>query len=249
MSLYSYLAFLYNTNERGVFLKVDGIEIVILKLFLAAASGLVLGLEREGKHKSLGLKTCVVISITSCLLTIISIEFALNSYKGTFFTGADPLRLASQIVSGVGFLGAGVIFRRDNDVISGLTTAAIVWSASGFGIAIGAGYYFEVALAVGLVHLTVNFLPLIMRKIGPNSLKEQEVYLSVYISSDAIIDNVVEKIEESVISIESVKIKGESQGHRIDMRCFIDDVKGSTFSQYNKIRKIGGIDQIEITKI
>ena len=225
------------------------IESVILKMFLAAVAGLILGLERESKHKSLGLKTCVVISITSCLLTIISIEFALNSYKGTFFTGADPLRLASQIVSGIGFLGAGVIFRRDNDVISGLTTAAIVWTASGFGIAIGVGYYFEVVIGIGLIHLTVNFLPFIMRKIGPASLKEQEIYVRVYVDSIVQIDTIVEEIEEFMISIESVKIKGDDDGHQLDMSCFIDDDKGSVFFQYDNIRKINGVTQVEITKI
>ena len=230
-------------------MKLAGFEIVILKLFLASMVGLILGVEREGKHKSLGLKTCVVISITSCLLTIVSIEFALNSYKGTFFTGADPMRLASQIVSGIGFLGAGVIFRRDDDVISGLTTAAIVWTAAGFGIGIGAGYYLEVALGLTLVHLTVNFLPSIMRKIGPASLKEQEVYLRVYIEPTVLIDTVVEEIEALVISIENVKIKGYSDSHRIDMRCFIDDKKGSIFFQYDKIKEIMGVSQIEITKI
>ena len=230
-------------------MKLAGFEIVILKLFLASMVGLILGVEREGKHKSLGLKTCVVISITSCLLTIVSIEFALNSYKGTFFTGADPMRLASQIVSGIGFLGAGVIFRRDDDVISGLTTAAIVWTAAGFGIAIGAGYYLVGALGLTLVHLTVNFLPSIMRKIGPASLKEQEVYLRVYIEPTVLIDTVVEEIEALVISIENVKIKGDSGSHRIDMRCFIDDKKGSIFFQYDKIKGITGVSQIEITKI
>lgn len=230
-------------------MKIGAIGITIIKLFIALLSGLILGLEREGKHKSLGLKTCVVISITSCLLTIVSIEFALNSYKDTFFTGADPLRLASQIVSGVGFLGAGVIFRRDNDVISGLTTAAIVWTASGFGIAIGVGYYFEVLVAIGLVYFTVNFLPFIMRKIGPDSLKEQEVYLRVYIETDFVIGKIVGEIEEFVISIENVKIKGDDHGHRIDMYCFIDDKKNSVFSKYTKIKEIPGVSQIEITKI
>lgn len=235
--------------ERGVFLKITGIEIVLLKLFLATVTGLILGLERESKHKALGLKTCVVISITSCLLTIVSIEFALNSYKGTLFTRADPMRLASQIVSGVGFLGAGVILRRDNNIISGLTTAAIVWTASGFGIAIGLGYYLEVALGVGLVHLTVSFLPFIMRKIGPASLKKQEAYLRVYVDSAVLIDTVVEEIEALVTSIKNVKIKGDGDGHRLDIRCFIDDKKGSIFFQYDKIRKITGVNQVEITKI
>lgn len=228
---------------------MDEIKIMTLKLFLASITGLILGLERESKHKSLGLKTCVVISITSCLLTIVSIEFALNSYKGTLFTGADPMRLASQIVSGVGFLGAGVIFRRDNDVISGLTTAAIVWTASGFGIAIGVGYYLEVILGIILIHVTVNFLPFIMRKIGPATLREQEVYLTFYVDSLVLINKVVEEIEEFMINIENVKIKSDGEGHRLEMRCFIDDEKGSVFSQYDNIRKIKGVNHVEITKI
>lgn len=230
-------------------MKIIGIEIVILKLFLAAIVGLILGLEREAKHKPLGFKTCVVISVASCLLTIVSIEFAVNPYKGIVFTGADPMRLASQIVSGVGFLGAGVILRRDNNIIYGLTTAAIVWTASVFGIAIGAGYYLEVALGTGLIHLTVSFLPFIMRKMGPSSLKEQEVYLRIYVDCEASIDIVVKEIETFVISIENVKIRGDSNNHRIDMRCFIDDKKGSIFYQYDKIRNIIGVEKMEITKI
>lgn len=228
---------------------MNEIGIVVLKLVLAAVAGLILGLEREAKHKALGLKTCVVIAIASCLLTIVSIEFALNSYKGTFFTGADPMRLASQIVTGVGFLGAGVILRRDGNVISGLTTAAIVWAASGFGIGIGAGYYFEVAIAVTLIYLTVSFLPFIMRKIGPVSLKEQETSLCVYLDPSVVIDKVVEEIEAIVISIENVKIKGNDNGHTLEMLCFIDDKKGSIFSQYGEIRKITGVNQVELTKV
>lgn len=225
------------------------IEMMILKLLLALVVGLVLGLERAGKHKSLGIKTCVVIAITSCLLTSVSIEFVLNSYKGTLFTGADPLRLASQIVSGIGFIGAGVIFRRDDDIISGLTTAAIVWTASGFGIAIGLGYFLEVALALVLVHFTVQFLPSIMRKVGPASLKEQEVYLKVYVEPNFLIDKIAEKIEGLVISVENVQINSDEKGQCIDMRCFIDDEKGSIFTQYEKIRHIKGVSKIEIAKI
>lgn len=225
------------------------IGIVILKLSLAAVAGLVLGLEREAKHKALGLKTCVVIAIASCLLTIVSIEFALNSYKNILFTGADPMRLAAQIVTGVGFLGAGVILRRESNVISGLTTAAIVWAASGFGIGIGAGYYLEVAISLTLIGLTVSFLPFIMRNIGPSSLKEQEVFLSVYIDANVLIATVVEQIEALMNSIENIKIKGCEKGHQLDMHCFIDDEKGSIFSRYDKIRKITGVKQVEVTKI
>lgn len=225
------------------------IGFLILKLSLAAVAGLILGLERETKHKALGLKTCVVIAIASCLLTIVSIEFTLNLYEGTIFTGADPMRLASQIVTGVGFLGAGVILRRDSNVISGLTTAAIVWAASGSGIGIGLGYYLEVAVSVTLISLTVSFLPFVMRKIGPSSLKEQKVSLSASLDSTVLIDTVVKEIEALVISIENVKIKGIDNGHRLDMLCFIDDEKGNIYSRYDKIRKITGVNQVEITKV
>lgn len=228
---------------------ITELGIVILKLSLAAVAGLVLGLERAVKHKALGLKTCVVIAIASCLLTIVSIEFALNSYKDTLFTGADPMRLASQIVTGVGFLGAGVILRRESNVISGLTTAAIVWAASGFGIGIGAGYYLEVAISLMLITLTANFLPFIMRKIGPSSLKEQEVSLTAYVDPSVLIGTVVEQIEALMNSIENVKVKGCEEGHQLDMRCFIDDDKGGIFSIYDKIRKITGVKQVEIMKI
>lgn len=224
------------------------IGIVFLKLLLAAAAGLVLGLEREAKHKELGLKTYVTIAVASCLLTIVSIEFAVISYKNIVFSEADPMRLASQIVTGVGFLGAGVILRRDSNIISGLTTAAIVWAAAGFGIGIGAGFYFEVLIAVTLIGLTVSFLPSIMRKLGPSSLKEQEVSLCVYVDYTVPIDVVAAEIETLMISIENVKIEGDDDGHRLNMRCFIDDKKGSIFSRYDEVRKINGVKQVEIIK-
>lgn len=227
----------------------DGIEIMILKLLLAVTVGLILGLEREAKHKPLGLKTCVVISIASCLLTMVSIEFTQGSYKGTLFTGADPMRLPAQIVTGVGFLGAGVILRRDNNVIYGLTTAAIVWTVSGLGIAIGLGYYLEVAISTGLIYITLRILPFIVRRFGPRSLKEQEVILRVYVDSDVLIALVVEKIHTFVNSTENVKIRGDGDGHWIEMRCFIDDKKGSIFTKYDSIIKIAGVNQMEIMKI
>lgn len=91
---------------------------LIIKLMISAFFGLIIGIERELKKKPLGLKTSLVISIISCLITIVSIESA-YVFPGNDATEIrmDPLRLAAQIVSGIGFLGAGVILRRDNDRI------------------------------------------------------------------------------------------------------------------------------------
>lgn len=101
---------------------------------------MIIGSELE--HKPLGIKTCTVIAVVSCLMTIVSIKAAYTFPLNDRLI-MDPMRLAAQIVSGIGFLGAGVIIRRSNDVIGGLTTAAIIWGAAGLGIATGAGFYIE----------------------------------------------------------------------------------------------------------
>lgn len=224
-------------------------QMVLLKLSLAVLVGLILGIEREAKHKPLGLKTCVVISVASCLLTIVSIEAAFDSHNGESFIRADPMRLAAQIISGVGFLGAGVILRRSNDAISGLTTAAIVWAASGFGIAIGAGYFYEVGIAVVLVSIAVIILPFIMRKIGPHALREQEVRINVFVSDIADLTRVAQEVRDLVIDVKDIRLKGRSDGHKIEARCTIDDGDDMLFSHYNKIQAITGVIRVEIDSI
>src|SRR5690625_2283883 len=148
---------MYHMKLLDIFLNID-IEMLI-RLFIAAILGLLMGLEREMKRKSLGLKTILVISIVSCLLTIVSIQSAYIFPASEFAEiRMDPLRLAAQIVSGVGFLGAGVILRRQDDTVSGLTTAAIVWGAAGIGIATGAGFYIEAVAGVALLLISVELI-------------------------------------------------------------------------------------------
>jgi len=96
--------------------------------------GAILGLEREWRHKSAGLRTQILIALGSTIFTLMSYELAAG------VPGADPGRLAAQIVTGVGFLGAGTIMRTDSG-IQGLTTAATVWVNAAIGIAVGAGSY------------------------------------------------------------------------------------------------------------
>lgn len=101
----------------------------IYKAVISLAAGLILGLEREMKDKSAGLKTITIICLGSTLFSIISYKLA-----GT----GDPTRVASYIVSGIGFLGAGVIFKEGFSVY-GLTTAGIIWIAAAIGMSIGFG--------------------------------------------------------------------------------------------------------------
>jgi putative Mg2+ transporter-C (MgtC) family protein len=221
-------------------------ENVLIKLAVAAICGLALGLERESKHKPLGLKTCVVISVASCLLTIVSIEAAISSYNGTELLRADPMRLAAQIVSGIGFLGAGVILHKSNDAISGLTTAAIVWAASGLGITIGAGYYFEGISGMVLIFLGVKVLPFILKKIGPRALRELGVKINIYVHSDVNIKEVIHFLLEQGINIRNVRILGKADGHKLELNCTIKEEKNGVFSCYERVRRLNVIDRLEI---
>jgi len=95
--------------------------------------GLVLGTEREIRGHAAGMKTMALIAVGSCMFTTLGLEPA-------FGTRIDPTRIAAQIVSGVGFLGAGAILRQGIDV-KGLTTAASIWVVASLGMAVGFGYY------------------------------------------------------------------------------------------------------------
>src|SRR5699024_9153937 len=139
---------------------------MFLRLIVAAVLGLMMVLERELTRKSLGLKTIIVISIVSCLLTIVFIQSDYIFQDSQIVDmRMDPSRLAAQLVSGVGFLGAGVILRRDGDTVSGLTTAAIVWGAAGIGVATGAGFYAEAITGVVLLLVSIEVIPVLIKRL------------------------------------------------------------------------------------
>ncbi len=108
---------------------------ILLKIILAALLGGIIGLEREASHKGAGFRTNTLIAIGSALFTALSIELA----RGV--AGADPGRVAAQIVTGVGFIGAGAIIQA-RFAVHGLTTAATIWTVSAIGFTIGVGRYF-----------------------------------------------------------------------------------------------------------
>lgn len=125
-------------------------EEILIRLGLSVLIGSIIGLEREYRGKSAGLRTIILITTGAAVFTMIS----------ALMTNGTPDRIASNIVTGVGFLGAGVIFR-DHRSVSGLTTAASVWASAGLGMATGAGYYvIAIAGCAILVVVLLLFLPL-----------------------------------------------------------------------------------------
>ncbi|OLN23760.1 MgtC/SapB transporter [Domibacillus antri] len=186
----------------------------LVKLGLSAGLGAVIGLERELRHKPAGLKTSLVISIISCLLTIVSVE-SVYHYSGSNDVNVtmDPLRLAAQIVSGIGFLGAGVILHRANDSISGLTTAAIIWGAAGIGIVVGAGFYSAAIAGVVLLILAVEILPWSIRFAGPGRLKEKTLYVKFNVVSRHNVQETIKAIEREDISVKRIRIQHDDTNH------------------------------------
>jgi putative Mg2+ transporter-C (MgtC) family protein len=122
------------------------IERILLSAFLGAA----LGLEREWRQKYAGLRTNILIAIGSTLFTVMSIDLSWGS-------GGDPTRVAAQIVTGIGFLGAGAIMRTGAG-IRGLTTAAMIWVNAAIGVAVGGGEYKLATIATAVTLLVLVLL-------------------------------------------------------------------------------------------
>lgn len=181
---------------------------ITFKLFVAAALSLIIGIERELKKKPVGLKTCLVIATFSCLLTIISIETAYSTPpRNEINITMDPLRLAAQIVSGIGFLGAGVILRKENNSISGLTTAAMIWGAAGIGIAVGANFYLEAFISVIIVVIGIKLIAPFLLKIGPKKIRLKDYSLKILIDEKRQIDNFITFLNNNDLYVENIKIK------------------------------------------
>lgn len=139
--------------EQVVFETVLEYKVLAYRLFLAIILGSIIGIERERLNKSAGLRTHILVCVGSCLIMLVS----LTIYYSFPNTNADPGRIAAQVVSGIGFLGAGTIMRSGAGV-KGLTTAATLWVVAGIGLAVGVGAYFIAVLTTVVVFLILSYL-------------------------------------------------------------------------------------------
>ncbi len=129
------------------------IQTVIRLLVTALLSGFI-GYEREHSHRPAGFRTHILVAVGSTLIMLTSV-YMFERYEG--LTNLDPARLGAQVVSGIGFLGAGTILREGFSV-KGLTTAASLWAVSCIGLAVGMGYYSGAIIATAVIYVTLNRL-------------------------------------------------------------------------------------------
>src|SRR3989344_7055325 len=135
--------------------------IIIIKVVVAAFLGALIGFEREISKKVAGLRTHALVSLASALFTSISVD-AFRSYIGT--VGYDPSRIISNIIVGIGFIGAGAILKK-NERVEGTTTAAGLWAVAAIGVTVGVGFYKEALLITFLVYSILQSLWIIEKKL------------------------------------------------------------------------------------
>lgn len=128
---------------------------IVMRLALGALFGGFVGLERERHSQPAGLRTHTILAVGATLAMIVSLQIAAQSRAGGFL--GDPARLAAQVVSGVGFLGAGAIIRFGSN-IKGLTTATSLWTVAIIGLAVGAGYFFAATFTTAVLMFTLTIM-------------------------------------------------------------------------------------------
>ena len=212
---------------------------IIFRILLSTILGGLLGWERETRRQPAGLRTHMVISAAACLLMLISIYIP-QTYSN--YSNVDPGRIAAQVVSGIGFLGAGAIFRLGGST-HGLTTAATIWAVAAVGLSVGVGMY-EAAIVVTLLLL---FVLAILDKVGRRfviggSLKTLKVSFQ---SAKIETTKVFAILEEHQINIRNINVvqSKDKQNSKIKLYVFVPDklnVK-QLYKDLNELENIGEI--------
>ncbi len=221
----------------------DGITdaVAALRLALSMLAGGIVGLERARRRQSAGLRTHILICLGATSLMLLSIWLP-EKYAG-LRTG-DPGRIAAQVVSGIGFLGAGSIIRLGN-TIKGLTTAASLWFIAAVGLLIGAGMYVTASLALGFSLVALVALEPLERKLFP---AERLKHLVIAYSGNADFpENARRVIEEFGLQIQSVDEEKKPKKSESVVRFLVGiPVDTDTADLYRRVKDIGGVARVDI---
>ena len=168
----------------------------LVRIFVAACLGLLIGSERKNRNKSAGIRTHVIVALGAALIMVVSKYGFMDVEK------ADAARVAAQVVSGIGFLGAGVIFVRNN-LVNGLTTAAGIWATAGVGLALGSGRY-----VVGISSaLLVLFIQFVMHRIAYFAdVASGGLIRMTLVKREGIVQSMEDYLQREKLSVISVKI-------------------------------------------
>jgi putative Mg2+ transporter-C (MgtC) family protein len=188
----------------------------LLRLALAAVLGGLIGVERELREREAGLRTHLLVALGSALFTIVG-AYGFHAFldSGANVVRADPTRIAAQIVTGIGFLGAGAIIRQGLSV-RGLTTAATLWVVAAVGLAAGAGYYSAAVITTGLVLIALYPLRIMAYRIL-RRFRAEDGRLLVELPLGHPPGGVIDEIERAGGRISSVDVSQEADRRRLEL--------------------------------
>ena len=189
---------------------------MMLRVVLAMLTGGIVGFEREKKGRAAGFRTYMLVAMGAAMTVILSQYLALMmdgpwaEITNTVGIKTDISRFAAQVINGVGFLGAGTIIVTGRQEVKGLTTAAGLWASACMGIAVGAGFYEGVLVALFMIVFCMKMLPLL-----ENALVANSRYMSIYVEMDSFenIANIVNSIKSQNILLLDVEIEKEKKEH------------------------------------
>ena len=174
---------------------------VILRIFAAVLIGGLLGLERGLKNRAAGLRTYMLVCVGACIIMLT------NQYIYQTFGSGDPVRMGAQVVSGIGFLGAGTIIVTRRSQIKGLTTAAGLWSSAGLGLALGIGFY-EAAI-VGAVAIFV-IMTLLQRMDDKLHRKNRVLEIYLELSNEISLGDFLRQVRQQEVDISDIQREQDS---------------------------------------
>ena len=187
---------------------------LLLRLVVAALCGSLVGLERSRRFKDAGIRTHSLVACAAALLMIVSkYGFTDLEQAGVFFPGtrgADPARIAAQVVSGVSFLGAGIIYRDRNFTTKGLTTAAGIWAVAAIGLAVGAGLYLVGVFTTVYIVILQYFL----HKIAVGNERNSDVHLDLVLNNGSTYQQrLMDKLKEWDALVMETQMRREDETH------------------------------------
>ena len=211
---------------------------VVLRIFAAVIIGGILGMERGMKNRPAGLRTYMLVCVGACVIMLT------NQYIYQAATTGDPVRMGAQVVSGIGFLGAGTIIVTRRNQIKGLTTAAGLWSAAGVGLALGVGFYEAAIAGTVAVFVVMTLLQKMDNKLHRRS-KQLEAYIEL---KDISLGDFLRTMRDAGIDVSDVQREhGDEENNGV--RAYVATLKGKKRKNHTelmeKVLAIPGVEFVE----